>query len=223
MPYDYQSLVTVVNPRSAVSEAYRVLRTNIQFSSLDRRIRALLVTSTSPEEGKSTVLANLAVTFAEAGNRVVLVDADLRRPSLHKLFGLSNQVGLTTAVLDEDGSLLPIQDTEVPNLRVLASGPLPPNPADLLSSQRMDRVTEALRAEADYLLYDSPPIVAVTDAAVLGRRLDGVLLVIDAGKTKRDHARRAKLLLEKVNAHLLGVVLNNAEFDSALYRYYAEQ
>lgn len=223
MPYDYQSLVTVANPRSAVSEAYRVLRTNIQFSSLDRRIRALLVTSTSPEEGKSTVLANLAVTFAEAGNRVVLVDADLRRPSLHKLFGLSNQVGLTTAVLDEDGSLLPIQDTEVPNLRVLASGPLPPNPADLLSSQRMDRVTEALRAEADYLLYDSPPIVAVTDAAVLGRRLDGVLLVIDAGKTKRDHARRAKLLLEKVNAHLLGVVLNNAEFDSALYRYYAEQ
>jgi len=181
-----------------------------------------LVTSTSPEEGKSTVLANLAVTFAEAGSQVILVDADLRRPSLHVLFGLSNQVGLTTAVLD-DGGALPIQDTPVPNLRLLTSGPLPPNPAELLGSQRMDRIIEGLRAMADYVLFDSPPIVAVTDAAVLGRRLDGVLLVVDAGKTKRDHARRAKALLEKVNAHLLGVVLNNAELDLSLYQYYAEQ
>ena len=223
MPHDYQNLVTVANPRSPISEAYRVLRTNIQFSSLDRRVRALLITSTSPEEGKSTVLVNLAVTFAQAGNRVVVVDADLRRPSLHKFFGLPNQSGLTTAVLDEEGGAIDIRDTPIANLRVLTSGPLPPNPAELLGSQRMDRLTEALRAEADYLLFDSPPIVAVTDAAVLGRRLDGVLLVIDAGRTKRDHARRAKLLLEKVNAHVLGAVLNNAEFDATLYRYYSDQ
>jgi len=222
LPNEYRSLVTVANPRSPISEAYRALRTNIQFSSIDRSLHSLLVTSTSPEEGKSTVLANLAVTFAEAGSQVILVDADLRRPSLHVLFGLSNQVGLTTAVLD-DGGALPIQDTPVPNLRLLTSGPLPPNPAELLGSQRMDRIIEGLRAMADYVLFDSPPIVAVTDAAVLGRRLDGVLLVVDAGKTKRDHARRAKALLEKVNAHLLGVVLNNAELDLSLYQYYAEQ
>ena len=215
-----EKLITISNPRSPIAEAYRTLRTNIQFSSLDRPLRTLLVTGTTPEEGKSTTLANLAVIFAQAGHRVVLVDADLRRPSLHKLFGLPNSIGLTSLFIAEAPDALPLQETGVPNLALLPSGPQPPNPSELLGSQRMEKVIAALREAADYVLFDCPPIIAVTDAAVLGRKVDGVLLVVSAGKTKRDHAARAKLLLEKVNANVLGVVLTNAKLDMRLYQYY---
>lgn len=214
------SLVTVVQPRSPVSEAYRQLRTNIQFYSLDRPIQTLLLTSASPEDGKSTTLANLAVTFAETGRSVIAVDCDLRRPSLHRLFGLANDGGLTTLIREEktlDELILP---TDVPHLRVLPSGPLPPNPSELLGSQRMERVVDSLRGSADIVLFDSPPTISVTDAAILGAKMDGVLLVVSVGKTKRDHVTRAKRLLERVNAKVLGVVLNNVKFDGSLYRYY---
>ena len=217
-----EQLITVSNPRSPIAEAYRTLRTNIQFSSLDRPLQTLLVTSTTPEEGKSTTLANLAVTFAQAGHRVILVDADLRRPMLHKLFGLPNSIGLTSLFIADAPGSLPLQETEVPNLMLLPSGPQPPNPSELLGSQRMDKVIAALKEASDYVLFDCPPIIAVTDAAVLGRKVDGVLLVVSAGKTKRDHAARAKLLLEKVNANLLGVVLTNAKLDMRLYQYYTQ-
>lgn len=214
------SLVTVLQPRSPVSEAYRQLRTNIQFYSLDRPIQTLLLTSASPEDGKSTTLANLAVTFAETGRSVIAVDCDLRRPSLHRLFSLSNDGGLTTLIREEktlDELILP---TDVPHLRVLPSGPLPPNPSELLGSQRMERVVDSLRGSADIVLFDSPPTISVTDAAILGAKMDGVLLVVSVGKTKRDHVTRAKRLLERVNAKVLGVVLNNVKFDGSLYRYY---
>lgn len=214
------SLVTVVQPRSPVSEAYRQLRTNIQFYSLDRPIQTLLLTSASPEDGKSTTLANLAVTFAETGRSVIAVDCDLRRPSLHRLFSLANDGGLTTLIREEktfDELILP---TDVPHLRVLPSGPLPPNPSELLGSQRMERVVDSLRGSADIVLFDSPPTISVTDAAILGAKMDGVLLVVSVGKTKRDHVTRAKRLLERVNAKVLGVVLNNVKFDGSLYRYY---
>lgn len=218
MPSITGDLITVADPRSPVSEAFRTLRTNIQFSSLDRTLRTILVTSTAAEEGKSTTLANLAVTFAQGGHQTVAVDTDLRRPSLHKIFGISNDIGLTSIALDE-APILDLQDTSVPNLRVLPSGPLPPNPSELLSSHRMELIIELLKATAEYVLFDSPPIIAVSDAAVLARRVDGVLLLVSAGKTKRDHAIKAKAQLEKVGANIIGVVLNNVKVDKNLYYY----
>lgn len=213
-------LVTVVHPRSPVSEAYRQLRTNIQFYSLDRPVQTLLITSASPEDGKSTTVANLAVTFAETGRSVIAVDCDLRRPSLHKLFGLPNESGLTVLIREEKTLGEVMLSTDVPHLHVLPSGPLPPNPSELLGSQRMERVIDTLRGAADVIVFDSPPTVSVTDAAVLGAKMDGVLLVVSEGRTKRDHVVRAKQLLERVNAKVLGVVLNNVKLDGSLYRYY---
>jgi capsular exopolysaccharide synthesis family protein len=211
-------LIALRDPRAAASEAYRTLRTNIQFSSLDKPLHTLLATSTAPDEGKSTTLANLAVTMAQAEQRVILVDCDLRRPTLHTLFGLTNEAGLTSMILAQEEAP-PLQETGVPGLSLLASGPLPPRPADILGSRRMEAVIARLRAEADIVLFDTPPVVAVTDAAVLATRVDGVLLVFHAGKTSRDRARRARQILEKVKANIVGVVLNNAEVEQG-YGYY---
>jgi capsular exopolysaccharide synthesis family protein len=217
-------LITVADPRSPVSEAYRTLRTNLDFSSLDKPLKTMLVTSAGPEEGKSTVLANLAVTTAQTGRKVILVDCDLRRPTLHNMFNLKNDAGLTTMVVDDAAmESPPLQNTWVEGLRLVSSGPLPPNPSELLGSRRMEEIVAALLERADVVLFDAPPVVAVTDAAVLATKVDGVLLVINAGGTKRDYARAAKARLEKVNANLLGAVLNNVRFDVSLHRYYAAQ
>jgi capsular exopolysaccharide synthesis family protein len=217
-------LITVADPRSPVSEAYRTLRTNLDFSSLDKPIKTMLVTSAGPEEGKSTVLANLAVTTAQTGRKVILVDCDLRRPTLHYIFNLKNDVGLTTMVVDDAAmESPPLQDTGVEGLQLVSSGPLPPNPSELLGSRRMEDIIADLLERADVVLFDAPPVVAVTDAAVLATKVDGVLLVVNAGGTKRDYARTAKARLEKVNANLLGAVLNNVRFDVSLHRYYAAQ
>lgn len=213
------TLIALRDPSSPAAEAYRTLRTNIQFSSLDKPLHTLLVTSTAPDEGKSTTLANLAVTMAQAEQKVILVDCDLRRPSLHTLFDLPNERGLTSVILEQGEAPLSLQPTGVPGLSLLASGPLPPRPADLLGSRRMEALIERLRAEADIVLFDTPPVIAVTDAAVLATRLDGVLLVLQAGKTRRDRAREARRLLEKVKANIVGVVLNNARLEAG-YGYY---
>lgn len=213
------ALITLRDPGSAAAEAYRTLRTNIQFSSLDKPIHTLLVTSTAPDEGKSTTLANLAVTMAEAEQRVLVVDCDLRRPSLHQIFGVSNERGLTSAILEQGDGPLPVLPTAVPGLGIVPSGPLPPRPADLLGSRRMEALIARLRAEADIVLFDTPPVVAVTDAAVLATRVDGVLLVLQAGRTRRDRAREARQKLEKVKANIVGVVLNNAKLEAG-YGYY---
>jgi capsular exopolysaccharide synthesis family protein len=218
-----ERLVTLTNPRSPVSEAYRTLRTNLEFSSLDKPIKTMVVTSPGPEEGKSTTLANLAITLAQAEKRVVLVDCDLRRPSLHEIFGVNNGVGLTTMMVDDSVMKAPpLVDTEVEGLRLLPSGPLPPNPSELVGSRRMGEIIAILTEQADIVLFDAPPIIAVTDAAVLASRVDAVLLVIKGGATKRDHAQKATALLEKVNAHLVGAVLNNVKMDTSYYRYYTE-
>lgn len=217
-----ETLVTLTDPRSPVAEAYRTLRTNIHFSSFDQSIHTLLVTSPAPNEGKSTTLANLAVTMAQGETKTILVDADLRRPSLHALFNVGNEIGLSTMFVDARAMQdPPLQEVGVPNLWLLPSGPLPPNPAELLGSKRMDEALAALKARADIVLFDAPPVIAVTDAVVLGTRVDGVLLVIGAGQTKRDHAKRAKELLEKVKVRVVGVALNNVSLDSALGGYYS--
>ncbi|MFQ3661068.1 MAG: CpsD/CapB family tyrosine-protein kinase [Chloroflexaceae bacterium] len=208
-----RALITLRDPDSAAAEAYRTLRTNILFSSLDRPLHTLVLTSTAPDEGKSTTLANLAVTMAQAEQRVLMVDCDLRRPSLHSLFGVPNDRGVTSALLEQSEGPLPIQETGVAGLRLLASGPLPPRPADLLGSRRMGALIERLRGEADMVLFDTPPVVAVTDAAVLAPRVDGVLLVLQAGHTRRDRAREARQMLEKVKANIIGVVLNGSRLE----------
>lgn len=216
-------LITVQDPRSPIAEAYRTLRTNLEFSSLDNPLKTLVVTSAGPEEGKSTTLANLAVTMAEAGRQTILVDCDLRRPRLHTFFGLDNSRGLTTMMVDE-GAMKdpPLLTTGVENLWLLPSGALPPNPADMLATRRMVEVIESLKAHADIVLFDAPPVIAVTDAAILATRVDGVLLVVSAGVTKRDYVLQAKELLERVNARVVGVVLTNVSFDATLHRYYSE-
>ena len=212
-------LVALREPRSPAAEAYRALRTNIQFSSLDRPLRTILATSTAADEGKSTTIANLAVTVAEAEQRVILVDCDLRRPTLHTLFGVPNTEGLTSLMLQENGGGLLLQQTDVPGLMLLPSGPLPPRPPDILGSRRMEAVIARLREQADMVLFDTPPINAVTDAAVLATKVDGVLLVFRAGSTTRDRAREARRLLEKVNAHIVGVVLTDVRAERDQYRY----
>ena len=184
----------------------------------------MVVTSAAPEEGKSTTLANLAVTIAQAGKRVILVDCDLRRPSLSHLFDVRSTVGFTDAMRDD--ALMakpPLQETCVPNLFLLTSGTLPPNPSELLASRRMSEMIAALQQHADMILFDAPPVIAVTDAAVLASKVDAVLLVVSAGRTKREHARQAKALLEKVNARLLGTVLTNVKGEASLYQYYSNE
>ena len=218
------ALITLTNPRSPISEAYRTLRTNIEFSSFEKQLRTLVVTSASPEEGKSTTLANLAVTMAQAGKKVILVDCDLRRPSQHMVFGLRNDRGLTSLMIaDADLANPPLQATAQENLQLLTTGPLPPNPSEMLGSKRMQEIITRLQERADVVIFDAPPILAVTDAAVLATRVDGVLLVINAGGTKREQMQKAHALLKKVNAPLIGAVLNNVKFDNNLHKYYGSE
>lgn len=212
------SLVTLSNPRSAASEAYRSLRTNLIFSSLNTRLQTLMITSVAPDEGGSEAAANLAVSMAQGGKRTILVDCDLRKPSQHDIWGISREPGLTTMILDELPEP-PVCEVGVENLWVLPSGPLPPNPADLLGSPHMDAIIDRLREIADVILFDAPPIMAVTDASLLATKLDGALMVLRAGSTKRDYAERAKELLERVNVRIVGVVLTNAQVDAKVSGY----
>jgi capsular exopolysaccharide synthesis family protein len=214
-------LITVSEPRSPISEAYRTLRTNLDFADLDRSLKTLVVTSAGVGEGKSTTLANLAVVSAQAGRKVVLVDADLRRPMLHQLFDMGNENGLTTLMVDDSAlALPPLQASGIEGLSVLTSGPLPPNPADLMGSRRMEEVIAMLAEEADQVFFDTPPVVAVTDAAVLATKVDGVLLVVSAGKTRRESARTAMQRLEQINARLVGTVLTNVDMGAGFKGYY---
>jgi non-specific protein-tyrosine kinase len=204
------NLITLTDPRSAAAEAYRTLRTNLTFAALDSALETLVVTAAAPGEDKSTVLANLAVTMAQGERRTILVDADLRRPSLHQVFGVANDRGLTTMIVEESSlDDLPLEDVGVENLWLMPSGPLPPNPADILGSRRMETAIATLKSRADIILLDAPPVVAVTDAAVLGTKVDGVLLVVHAGRTRREHALRAKELLERVHVRVVGAVLSD--------------
>jgi non-specific protein-tyrosine kinase len=217
---EHNGLVTLAHPRSPISEAYRVLRTNIQFSTLDKPVKTLLVTSPNPGEGKSTTAANLGVVFAQAGHSVVLVDSDLRRPTLRRFFDVAGSLGLTTALLQStpstDGFLAA---TEVENLRVLGTGVLPANPSELLVSARMGAFVEQLKGSAEVLIFDSPPVLGVADAAILASRLDGVLLVVEAGRTRRELAQRAFESLQQVGGNVLGVVLNQLRGREAMYYY----
>lgn len=215
MPSD--AIITLTNPRSAAAEAYRTLRTNIEFSGVDQKLRTLLVTSSAPTDEKAATVANLAVAMADGDRRVILVDADLRRPGQHTLFGLPNEQGFTNMFRDEESfTNPPLQAVPNTSLQVLTSGPLPPIPGQLLASQKIEEVLNRLAGLAEMVIFDAPPIVTVNDASLLASKVDGVLLVIKANSTKRDHVKAAKDRLEKVNARLVGAVLTNAQVDSAL-------
>lgn len=217
-------IITLSDPTSPAAEAYRALRINLEFASVDEPLRTLLVTSSAPGEGKSTALANLAVAMSDGDLSVILVDADLRRPSQHDLFGLSNERGLSDMFRNESAfNDPPLQFIPGSTLKVLTSGPLPPIASQLLTARKMDEIIARLAEQADVVLFDAPPVVAVTDASLLASKVDGVLLVVKAGNTRREHVRAAKDRLRKVNARLVGAVLLNAPFDASLERYYSSQ
>jgi protein-tyrosine kinase len=212
------ALAVLADPHSPSAEAYRSLAANLQFAYTDRQLQTIGVTSAAEGEGKSTTVANLAVALAQSGRRVIAIDADLRRPGLHTMFGVSRDQGLTDVLRGQEAEL-PLQDTGAAGVRVLASGPVTANPLEALASRRFDQALALARAQADFVVVDTPPAGALADVAVIAPRLEGMLLVVSAGHTKRDLARRAREQLERVNANLLGVVLTDVRVDSKLYRY----
>lgn len=211
-------LIMLKDPRSAAADAYRTLRTNLMFTRLDNPLTTLGVTSPAEDNRKGEAAANLAITLAQAGRRTILIDADLRLPSQHTIWSMSNQNGLTTVLLNE-ASGLGLQDTEVEGLQILTSGDSPPNPVDVLASQRMDNLLEQLKEQADILIFDMPPVLVAADASVLGQKLDGVILTVQANKSRRDHTARAKAQLERVAVNLLGCALLDAPRESASNNY----
>ncbi|WP_010051704.1 CpsD/CapB family tyrosine-protein kinase [Carnobacterium maltaromaticum] len=216
------SLVTVTKPNSVVAEQFRTIRTNIQFSMIDRDLKSLIFTSSGPGDGKSTTSANLAVVFATQGKRVLLVDADMRKPSVNKTFKLSNHEGLTTLLTEKEVVLGDVvHETNTENLFILTSGPIPPNPSELLDSKKMNRVIEILEETFDLVIFDMPPIVSVTDAQIMASKTDGTVFVIRNGITTKEAVLKAKQLLEIVNANVVGTIFNGLEKrkDKA-YKYY---
>ena len=207
-------LSAISDPQGAVAEAYQSLRLNIQFAELEQPLRTLLVVAADRGADKSAAVANLAVVMAQTGDRVILVDGDLRRPRQHEVFGVDNRQGLTTWLTG--GGEPPLQRTEIENLRVLPAGPATANPVALLSGKRLGEAIRELSEQADYVVCDAPPVLAVTDAALWATHVDGVALLVNAGETKRDQAQRAKTVLEKVHAHLLGAVLLDADKDALM-------
>ncbi len=204
-------LIAETAPKSPAAEAYRTLRTNIQFAGLDRPCRSIVVTSATPAEGKTTTAANFAVVCAQAGSRVCLVDADLRKPALHRVFGVDNQRGLTTAILESKTLADVAAPTRVAGLSVVVSGPLPPNQVELAASQRMRDLLEAGARDFDLILCDTPPVLSVSDAVALSARCDGVILVVRAGGVSTTAARRAVGQIIAVKGRVLGVLLNGVD------------
>jgi non-specific protein-tyrosine kinase len=220
---DDKELVSLDPDKSIVSEAYRVLRTNLQFASVDKPLRRVLITSAAVGEGKSATTANLGVVLAQAGQQVIIVDADLHRPTMHEFFGLANSVGVTTALLQSDEDLTDVLlETRIPNLKVMTSGPKPPNPADLLGSARMREMLDALVEQADVVIIDSPPAIALSDAIILSTLVDGVLVAVKAGATRRGAVQRTIEALRQVQANVIGIVLTHVPMNRSGYYAYQQ-
>ncbi|PAD22641.1 capsular biosynthesis protein [Terribacillus saccharophilus] len=216
-----RSLITKFNPKSPISEQYRTIRTNIEFASVDATMRSLLVTSSGPSEGKSSTTANLAVVFAQQGKKVLLIDADLRKPTVHYTFKLDNRAGLSTVLVGEKPLEEATKETDVPNLDILTCGPIPPNPSELLGSNAMKQLIKKAQETYDMVIFDTPPVLAVTDAQILANTCDGALIVVRSEQTEYDAIQKAKELLEPAHAKLLGIVLNDvAQKKSNTYYYY---
>lgn len=216
-------LIVKRKPKSPVSEAYRAIRTNIQFANVDGNLKTILVTSSTPGEGKTTTLSNIALTMADAGHKILIIDCDMRKPRVHRVFGLSNAYGLSDELLSKDWNDEAIYAAVYPNLDVLTSGKIPGNPSELLMSHSFMEYLDFLKPKYDYILIDTPPVIPVTDACVLSKITDGVILVCSAHGVERSVAADAKAALAQVGANIIGVVLNRLnikELKNYSYYYY---
>ena len=215
------SLITLTRPSSVIAEQFRTIRTNIQFSMVDQDLKTIVITSAGPGAGKSTISANLAVTFASQGKKILLVDADMRKPTVHKTFQLPNHDGLTTLLTEKDVNLSDIAHrAPTEGLFIITSGVIPPNPSELLASKRMDKLMNELEQIFDLIIFDMPPVVAVTDAQVMASKVDGTIFVIPKGLTNKDMVLKSKDLLDKVHANVIGAIFNRVEVSGDNYYYY---
>lgn len=206
------SLVTVTKPNSVIAEQFRTIRTNIQFSMIDKELKTIIFTSSGPYEGKSTVAANIASVFADQGKKVVLIDADMRKPTVFKTFNLQNTIGLSTLISSRSTQIQDVvQHMEEAGLDIITSGPVPPNPSELLNSNRMNDLIKELEELYDLVLFDMPPVVSVTDAQIMATKTDGVVFVVRRNIAQKEDVKHAKELLDMVHANVLGVVFNGAE------------
>lgn len=215
-----RTLITKMNPRSPISEQYRTIRTNLQFASVDKDLSSMMVTSAGPSEGKSLTTANLAVTFAQQEKKVLLIDADLRKPTLHYTFRLDNSLGLSSVLIGDQSIEQVVRKSDLDNLHLIPSGPIPPNPSELLGSKAMENFLATAKNFYDMVIFDTPPVLAVTDGQILSRLCDGVLLVTRSKQTETDAGKKAVDLLKQVDANLLGAVLNDVEAKHSNYYYY---
>lgn len=217
-------LIVSDNPLSIISEQFRTIRTNIQFSMIDKNLKTIVVTSAMPGSGKSTISSNLAATFASGDKKVLLVDADLRKPTVHKIFRSRNQVGLTSLLTDNGKKATDaIFRTHVDGLYVLTSGPIPPNPAELLGSKRMDTLMGELNGLFDLVIYDMPPVLAVTDSQVMASKVEGTILVVRKNYAEKEKVIKAKESLDMVGANIIGAVMNAVENNDDNYYYYGNE
>lgn len=214
------SLLMLDNPKSPLAEAFRNLRTSIQFVNVDAPLKSILVTSAGPSEGKSTIVANLAVTLAHSGNKVLIMDCDLRKPVQQRIFSLRNSNGLTSLLLDKFSLDEAVQATATENLFAVTSGPIPPNPSELLGSKKFNILLDEFTSLFDYVLIDSPPVGVVTDGIVLSSQVNGVILTVLAEKSKVDQVKYAQEQLLKAKANILGIVLNQVPRKGRSYYYY---
>ncbi len=216
----YQSRIIInEDPKSPISEAFRTLRTNLQFSIAATELKTLMVTSSEPSEGKSTVITNLATSMAESGKRVLLIDCDLRKPNIHRILGMPNDVGMTNLLIRQRKIDEVIAEIRGLGFDVISSGPIPPNPSELLSTKHFGDLLKILCQQYDIVLIDTPPVLAVTDAQIISNFVDGALLVVSYGKVQRDHVKQAKQLLDTVKANIIGVVFNGKPIKDHTYYY----
>jgi len=214
-------LIAKLNPRSPISEQYRAIRTNLQFSAIDEAIKTIVITSPGPSAGKSLTAANLAVVYAQQGMKTLLIDADLRKPTVHYTFRLDNLRGLSSVLIGESSFEDAVEESDVDNLQVLSCGPVPPNPAELLASKRMKDLIDYAGEHYDFVIIDMPPVLAVTDAKIVSQYVNGTLFVVRSGFTEKDELEKAYEIINDGKARILGAVLNDVDkADNSHYYYY---